>query len=267
MTNATLHKKLDYYLRRMERQLRVKVKNWLDQVAAMARKELDKIAKADLDADDILDWKIVESEGMAILNPLFLDIYTRGRKSGYETAGVTAAFNILEPAAVKAASKISGDLVKGISQESRKAIKTFITNGIEQGLANPEIAKQLKTVVGLTSRQAQSIDKLRTKLVGAGLTQKEINSKLAQARTLAYNTRLNTIARTETARAQTMGYVDTLDEVGVHQFEFSCFPGCCPICDSKEGNIYGAKIARDIIPVHPNCRCTTLPVVSGKKTE
>ena len=87
------------------------------------------------------------------------------------------------------------------------------------------------------------------------------NYKTKQYASKTQTRRLNTIARTETARAQNAGYAQSMKEMGVEQLEFSATSGCCDKCDALDGKIYNVDDAGSIIPVHPNCRCAMLPVV------
>jgi SPP1 gp7 family putative phage head morphogenesis protein len=231
------------------------------------RKRLLSLNKADNTIDELIDWEDIESQGIQKLNPAFFKVYTAGKKAAYETVGMAVSFNVLEPAAVKAAHKLTAKLVKEISEETRKAIRQHVARGIQDGLSNQEIARELKDFVGLTARQTKAISSYRDALLDKfpDLSEKELRSKMIQYKTVSYNRRMTTIARTETARAQTVGYVEGLNILDIDKFEFSTYPGHCEICHPLEGNIFTGDRAREVIPVHPNCRCVLLPVIPTSK--
>jgi SPP1 gp7 family putative phage head morphogenesis protein len=73
------------------------------------------------------------------------------------------------------------------------------------------------------------------------------------------------IARTETVRAHhkaTIGEYRQAEAIGITvKAEFQTRSGNpCPECSALEGQIFTIDEADDLIPVHPNCYCVTLPV-------
>jgi len=73
------------------------------------------------------------------------------------------------------------------------------------------------------------------------------------------------IARTETQRAVNEGRLRGYEKEDVEKAEFLIAPGACEECQPLNGNEYPLNEAKLMIPVHPNCRCTWLPVVEGGK--
>lgn len=82
-------------------------------------------------------------------------------------------------------------------------------------------------------------------------------------------TRARVLARTEIigahAEATLNGYEEADAEGVLIESEFSTAGDehVCPKCDALEGTTYTIQEARGIIPVHPNCRCAWLPVISN----
>lgn len=78
--------------------------------------------------------------------------------------------------------------------------------------------------------------------------------------------RTATIARTEIIRAHAESTLDLYEQTGQTKVqlkaEFTTAGDIrvCPICISWAGTTLPIKQARGIIPIHPNCRCTWLPV-------
>jgi len=78
--------------------------------------------------------------------------------------------------------------------------------------------------------------------------------------------RANMIARTEIVNAFAETTLDRFDYYGVEEvdamaeFSTSADDLVCDYCLDLEGRVLTIEEARGIIPMHPNCRCTWLPV-------
>jgi len=189
-----------------------------------------------------------------------------GGNEAYKLFQVKESFDVLNIQAVKAADKFTAELVKEVNNETRKGIRTYISTGIREGKSMDKIARELRPLVGLTENQTQSIINYRKLLSDKkkfpGLSVSDIDKKVDKYAGKTHRRRTQTIARTETARAQNVGYVQGLENTGVEKVEFSAAPGCCDICSAMNKNTYPLDKASAIIPVHPNCRCAMLPVVA-----
>jgi SPP1 gp7 family putative phage head morphogenesis protein len=75
-----------------------------------------------------------------------------------------------------------------------------------------------------------------------------------------------TLARTEVIRAHHLGTVQEYRNWGVAgvrvmaEFKHAGDSRVCDRCAELEGNIYTLEEIENVIPVHPNCRCCSLPV-------
>lgn len=73
-----------------------------------------------------------------------------------------------------------------------------------------------------------------------------------------------TIAITETNRAMSLAAIDTYQNMGLQQVEWSAADPC-DICAPNDGQVVGVGQAFNSgdsePPVHPNCRCALLPVI------
>ncbi len=83
--------------------------------------------------------------------------------------------------------------------------------------------------------------------------------------------RARKLARTEIIRSHSEATLNAYEEAemeGVNilsEFSTSADGSVCPKCEKLEGETFTVQEARGIIPVHPNCRCTWIPVVSDRK--
>jgi SPP1 gp7 family putative phage head morphogenesis protein len=76
------------------------------------------------------------------------------------------------------------------------------------------------------------------------------------------------IARTETAKADVEGNIEAYKQSGVVSGkQWITGAGCCDLCDELDGTI--VEIDEDFPneggsgpPLHPNCRCDVLPVLT-----
>lgn len=78
------------------------------------------------------------------------------------------------------------------------------------------------------------------------------------------------VARTETAYAFTQGRLESYKQTGIVSYvEFFTAEDelTCPECSTLNGVYYKLEDADGVIPVHPHCKCTFLPVLNGDYSE
>jgi SPP1 gp7 family putative phage head morphogenesis protein len=68
------------------------------------------------------------------------------------------------------------------------------------------------------------------------------------------------IVRTETMEAVNTGVMDTYRAEDIEKVEWLAAEGCCPACQALDGRVFAIDSGVSA-PLHPNCRCTLLPVV------
>lgn len=104
------------------------------------------------------------------------------------------------------------------------------------------------------------------------------NDRLADAMKDLYafsDERAETIARTETARADVQGNLEGYRAAGVQQKRWLTAPSCCDLCQEMNDQTVGIDDsfddpeggAADDAPLHPNCRCDVLPVLTETNSE
>lgn len=169
-----------------------------------------------------------------------------------------------------------GELAVGLSQTQHDAMRAVLRHHIANDpLATSELATLLRSVIGLTPRQAESLRKLRASLVEDGLPLSAIERQVAQAAAHARRVRATRIARTEMARAYNQAMHSTVESIAA-QGGFEGPPmktwyaqldeRTCRIC----GPLHGSTIAlsdewvtsvgsvNELPPAHPGCRCVVL---------
>lgn len=197
---------------------------------------------------------IISKKDMAVVPPdmdvmgaiLKLDIATKHKtaiikainvsnKASWD-ASVTATLELIGSGAMKIADTaalewvaIQGPLIQGRITGS---IMPSLKFEISQGLQNGESINQI------TNRMSKTFEGTRAEM--------------------------ERIARTETQRAANEGRLSTYEQNSITKVEFLVTDDdkTCAECLSFDGKIMTIDEARALIPVHPNCRCTWMPVVS-----
>ena len=96
----------------------------------------------------------------------------------------------------------------------------------------------------------------------AGESIRQLSSRLEGYFTENAKYRAEMVARTEVISASNEGALHRYELEGIDKSEFYPSPGACEVClEIAQDPIYVTKDASGVIPVHPNCRCTFLPVI------
>jgi len=116
-----------------------------------------------------------------------------------------------------------------------------------------------------------SYDRLGTQLadgIAVGLSPTKLASSIEDS--LSSPSRALTVALTEGSRAANAATMDSYDALGVTQIQWVAADPCeeCDI-DGEIADVDGTfsnGLSADDIPVHPNCRCSTMPVETDYAT-
>jgi len=256
---------LDSLLRRNERLLRVPLQVWMNFAQQQIRRDLTERYQKSA-ASKLTDWQLIQNQGVTTIKPAVLEIMKAAGQTAYTVLAVQGAFDVLNVPAVKAVNKFCSTLVTEVTKNTKKGINVFIKQGIKDGKSMPKIARELKPLVGLTSRQTQGVINYRKILEAKrpDFTVAQIDRAVIRYTNKTHRMRMENIARTETARAQNIGYCKGLEEVGVGEVELSNAFDACEICEELNGKRYKVGEGADVIPVHPRCRCAMLPVIDDK---
>lgn len=255
----------EFTLRRNERRVEAAIQRWFAAIRRQIYTDLTSRFAKDI-TSEVIDWESIEEQGVVLLRPEIAEAYRGGGAKGYKIMGAKD-FDVLNADTAARVDKMTAKMVREVSAKTREGIRVAIKDGIKAGRSMDKVARDIRPLVGLTRGQTESIlnFKVRLKEKRPDLSTKDINRRTRVYSDRTKRRRARTIARTETADVQNAGYIDSLDELGVVEAEFSVSPSeVCPICESMDGNIYPIKEARNVITVHPNCRCAMLPIVGGK---
>ncbi len=176
----------------------------------------------------------------------------QGLERSYKDMGVTIAWDINMNKIVDFyKNKYNNWFNDTIEKEVKENIKNEISEGIRSGESIDDISKRIeeyfehpitvpekKDDEGNTVRKAYQID------------QKAYSEMLA---------------RTEVSGAVNNGRLEGYQESNlVKSVRWFANPGACPYCEDENGSVYDVGEARDLIPKHPNCRCTWIAEEYGE---
>ncbi len=162
--------------------------------------------------------------------------------------------------------------------EFLSSIETFIEQDSFSAL---RASNELEEIAGkLTDRQIEQLRNILIVSFNEGLSIREITKKIEKEikikdlkeisdgkvtdRILAYaEQRPLSIARTESTRVAAEGTLLNYKENDIKEVSYLSSVGerTCDKCNSLNGKILSINEAKGLIPVHPYCRCTFIPVV------
>lgn len=146
--------------------------------------------------------------------------------------------------------------------------------------AQPETVEKLQLLAGRTFTDIKGMTDqmatIMTRTLSDGLVQgsnpREIADNLVEDLGLSYK-RAEVISRTEIIRAHAEGQLDALEEMGVEEvgvmveWSTAADERVCKLCQELEGVVLKIEEAHNMIPRHPQCRCSFIPANVGEPTE
>lgn len=163
-------------------------------------------------------------------------------------------------------------LARGVYRRDQKEGAT--AQFLRSALSDPETVRKVELLAarafedmrGLTENMKARLNReLAQGLVqgkGVRALARNINDEIA----IGYR-RAKVIAATETIRAHAEGQLEAfkrlgIDEVGVEvEWSTAGDESVCPLCAEMQGTRYKVDEASGLIPAHPRCRCTFIPVI------
>lgn len=182
-------------------------------------------------------------------------------------------FNPESPRSLSWIKTRGAELVTQVSNETVLSLREAVKQAAEAGYGADKTAVHLKSLIGLTTRQAGAVTKYRDRLIASGkkYDQAEKMADKYSKRLLDY--RAGNIARTELMRASNQGFNEMLQQ-GADQgilppstFEIYWIltpdDRLCEKCKEMDGltTTLGKPFSTatgdiDTPPLHPMCRCT-----------
>ena len=190
---------------------------------------------------------------------------------------VAIAFNTAHPLVLDAIDTQAGALIRGVSDETLRAVRSTLRLGQQEGWGVTKIARELQGTIGLTERQAGAVQRLRAELEAQGRTAGAVQQQVERATRRALKDRATIVARTESIRAASAGQQQLWEQaerdglwIADMRRHWLVTPDdrLCPQCASIPGmsevgvglhvpftTPYGPII---FPPAHPQCRCSVI---------
>jgi hypothetical protein len=119
---------------------------------------------------------------------------------------VDFSFNMKHPRAQKWIAEHGADLVKGITEAQKEAIRSILSRAWDEGIHPYQQAQQIRDNIGLLHNQESALDDLRVSLEDEGLDDNEIKRQVSSRREDMLDQRAEVIARHETIVAAYQGH-------------------------------------------------------------
>lgn len=191
------------------------------------------------------------------------------------------SFNLRDPGFFEAVEQRGAQLVREVSEETRAAIRSAISQAYRDGIHPLRIAGTLQEMVGLTERQQLAVLHYWERLAADGKRSADQVERMSQnyAKRLLRQ-RGKMIARTETINAANAGryesYLQAADQglfarnLARVEWLASEDERTCPICMALDGESVplGQPFESPEGPImhptaHPQCRCATMLLPEG----
>jgi len=178
----------------------------------------------------------------------------------------TIDFAAIDERASQWASQHAGELIKGIDDETRAAIRAVIARAPVEGITVDQQARLIRQAIGLNERQARALFNRYDALTRQGVSPARIERQTNTYYQRLLRQRAEMIARTETRfaaqasqqAAWRQAAAEGLLDAGRSWQEFSALDDACPVCRELDGSKYPVD---DPGPsTHPSCRCALILV-------
>ncbi|HXH11166.1 MAG TPA: phage minor head protein [Alphaproteobacteria bacterium] len=185
--------------------------------------------------------------------------------------GLEFRFDVTNPHAVTAAATRSAELVREVTDTTRLGIRAWIERAFVEGIPPEPLARRLREIVGLTTRQTDAVEAMRARLLDQGIDADRVERLTAKYAEALLRQRAETIARTElmTAvhrgqqeawrQAQEAGHLPdaTTRRVWITTPDDRLDESCLVLegVTTRLGEPFPGGLMHP--PLHPRCRCTT----------
>ncbi len=228
------------------------------------------VAKAGLDDRiiRIFDWKSIERQGKELLTPAELKMYKQAVKAALLFTGLTMMVDTeglvsLNANFLKIAEARAGLLVTNITAGMRQNIHAAVVEAIRTGQSADVLARTIRPGLPVLPVSIRRINRQVAERIAAGATRSSAMRWAGREMTKMRNYRAFMIARTEAIAAMEDGALLGYDEAGVRLVEFLASVDACEECLDYDGRRWPPDEAVGLIPIHPNGRCSFVPVIES----
>lgn len=224
-----------------------------------------------------IPWLPFEAELVRNLEPAYKTVLIAAGKLDIRKAE-PFGFNVTNPRVAQWILNHSGNLVRGVTEESKQAIRARVLEMFQRGLTPAEAAREIRQYIGLTQGSAQSLwtfqQGLQSQLQLEEITARQLVDRVTRRRAELLAHRANVIARTEALTAANQGQMESwrqaleagyIDPDQRREWLVTPDERLCAICAPVPGRgpvllteafILGDGSTLMAPPAHPQCRCT-----------
>lgn len=216
------------------------------------------------------------------LNRYIDALYAEILSNGIESMTRTDLYNLRKYVALR--NKIAKE-VEGLAVKDNKAldkllndiaVETYKSNCKEMGIdfnmlqeqQARSIASQNWSGVKFSDRIWGNANDFNSRVMGdiedmiiSGKSPDQLKKKLIEDYSIKFH-EADRLIRTEASHAYNSAALQSYMDAGCTEIDFLAESDCCELCEPFRNKRFQATEA-PVIPVHPNCRCTYLPVVPG----
>jgi hypothetical protein len=207
-----------------------------------------------------------ESALLEKLLPLLSKGMADGAAQALATLQVPLRFDLKNAAVQTWIDEHSATLVKQISDDTRAGIRAILSRGYADGLTPFEQGKQIRSIVGLTERQANAVANYRAGLIDAGRKPAQAESLTERYSAKQLRFRANLIATNESNTAANRGQraawnqsaeAGFIDRVTTRRVWIAS-SDACPECEPLDGEevAFDDEFDEGDPPIHVGCRCS-----------
>lgn len=196
-----------------------------------------------------------------------------GKDVTFETQVDQWAFDVVNGRALRVLEAQGAARVVQITEATRAALRTMLTDMAIAGVPAQQQAKRIKQVIGLTEAHAQAVETLRATLTEQGVAPARAQTLTTRKANELLNLRALTIARTETIAALAAGQRESWQQAAdeglfepataMQEWNTAEDEATCAICEPMDGQQvpFGQPFTTgegDEVfdpPAHVNCRC------------
>ena len=166
------------------------------------------------------------------------------------------------------------DIYEATALPSQMAFSTMATNDVKAVVNDswlPDGKNFSQRIWGNTEKLAETLNDNLLHCVQTGKDTKELKELLQNRFNVSYNS-ASTLVRTETAHIQTQAASQRYQDYGLKYYEFLADPDerTCDRCGALDRKkfLYSEMVAgKNAPPMHPNDRCTIIPVIDNESEE
>ena len=129
-----------------------------------------------------------------------------------EAQHIRVRFDLMSPHAVQWAEKRAGALITEIMANQRLGVQQLIADAQRLGRTVDQTARDIRTFIGLHSRQQAAVEKVRAMLEARDLSTEILDRKVERYAEGLLNQRARTIARTEMVQSSLQGQREQWNE-------------------------------------------------------